>query len=65
MYHPIIGEVSYANYLTKALYGTVSLQYAENEDVRIISGFFKLGYRLGSDDVAPLRNGSAPVEGRL
>ncbi len=63
--HPLITEASYSNYLSKALYGTVSAQYALNEDVRIISAFFKLGYRFGSDDVAPLRDGSPPAGGRL
>lgn len=63
--HPLIVEGSYANYFSKALYGIVSGQYAANEDVRIISAFLKLGYRFGSDDVAPLRDGSPPAGGRL
>jgi hypothetical protein len=63
--HPLICEVSYANYLSKALYSTISIQYAKNEEVRIVSGFLKVGYRFGSDDVAPLRDGSPPAGGRL
>lgn len=59
-YHPFIGELSLARYFSKEFYSTVSIEEAVNERVTIWSGFFKFGYRFGSEDVAPLRDGAPP-----
>lgn len=64
-YNQIITELSLAHYLSKALYATLSFQDARNERVKIISGFFKLGYRFGTQDVAPLRDGAPATGGSL
>jgi hypothetical protein len=60
IYHPFTGELSLARYFSRDIYGTLSLEEATNERVTIWSGFFKLGYRFGSDDIAPLRDGAPP-----
>lgn len=62
--HPLIHELEMAHYLSQALYGTLSIQNAHTERVDIWSGFIKIGYRFGSQDVPPLRDG-APPRGNL
>ncbi len=64
-YNQIISEFSVARYLSKALYATLSYQDARNERVTIYSGFFKIGYRFGTQDVAPLRDGAPATGGSL
>ena len=58
--HPFVAELSIANMYSRALYSTVAVQYAQNENVTIYSGFFKLTYRYGSEDLPPLRDGTPP-----
>ena len=60
VYHPFIGELSAAHYFSRDVYGTVSIEEAMNERVTIWSGFLKVGYRFGSKDVPPLRDGMPP-----
>jgi len=60
IYHPFTGELSAARYFSRDVYGTVSIEEAMNERVTIWSGFLKVGYRFGSQDVAPLRDGAPP-----
>jgi hypothetical protein len=64
-YHPDIGEVSLGKNLSRSVYATVSVERATMETVSIWSGFFKFGLRVGSRDVAPLRDGAPPPGGRL
>jgi hypothetical protein len=59
-FHPMMIEASLARYFSNALYGTFSLEEASNERVTVWSSYFKVGYRFGSEDVAPLRDGAAP-----
>lgn len=59
--HPIELEVGTAYFISKQLYMTLNLQSARDERVKILSGFFKLGYRFGTQEVAPLRDGAPPI----
>jgi hypothetical protein len=61
---PLTTEVSAAHFFSRQLYATLSLQRASNENVSILAGYFRIGYRFGSDAVPPLRDG-APPRGRL
>jgi hypothetical protein len=65
VYHPDVTEVSVARYLSRALYATVSVERGSMETVSVLSGFFKLGLRVGSRDVAPLRDGAPATGGKL
>jgi hypothetical protein len=58
--HPLTVEVDISNYLSRALFLTGSVQQAQDESVRILSGFLRLGYRFGGGDPPPLRDGSPP-----
>ncbi|HCM39728.1 MAG: hypothetical protein A2X97_15675 [Bdellovibrionales bacterium GWA1_52_35] len=62
--HPVLTELGIAHFFSKGFYGTASIQDAWDERVNIVSGFVKFGYRFGSQDVAPLRDG-APPRGHL
>ncbi len=62
--HPVVTEVTAARYFSNALFMTVSMERANNENVNIWSGFFKLGYRFGTEKIAPLREGT-PQRGPL
>lgn len=64
-YHPDIEEVTVSKNLSRALYASVSIERATMETVSIISGFFKIGFRAGSKDVPPLRDGAPPPGGNL
>jgi len=63
VFHPSQTEVSLAYFFSKQLYGTGSLIWAGSESVRILSSFFKVGYRFGSGSVPPLRDGAPPRGG--
>ena len=63
-YHPLVSELSLTHFIARELYGTLSAQNAHSERVDINSASLYLGYRFGSKDVAPLRDG-APPRGRL
>lgn len=62
--HPLTIEFDVSNYLTRSLYLTGSVQRAKDEVVEIYTLFVKLGYRFGSGQLAPLRDG-APPRGQL
>lgn len=59
--HPKTGELGLAYLLSKELYTMGSLQYTSDENVRVLSGFFKLGYRFGNKELTPLRDGAPPL----
>lgn len=61
---PLITDLSLAHYFSRELFATVAFQYATDERAKITSSFFKLGYRFGSREVPPLRDG-APARGSL
>jgi hypothetical protein len=58
--HPITIELDLSSFMSRSMYWTVSLQRAQDEAVKINTAFFKLGYRFGSRENAPLRDGSPP-----
>jgi hypothetical protein len=63
-YYPLISELSLAYFFSREVYGTVSYENAFSKIAKINSFFLYVGYRFGSKDVAPLRDG-APPRGRL
>ena len=63
-YYPIISEVSLAHFFSREFYGTLSYQNATSAIAKVNTFFIYLGYRFGSKDVPPLRDG-APPRGRL
>lgn len=62
--HPVVTELSISNVASNVLFTTFSLEYAQNETVQIFSMFFKLTYRIGPLDLAPMRE-RAPRLGNL
>jgi len=64
IFHPFIVDLNVAHFITKNIYATLSGQYAQDEIVKIFSGFLKISYRFGTSGVPPLRDG-APLKGRL
>jgi hypothetical protein len=58
--HAITTEVSLSNFLSKDLYSTFSVQRAADETVQIWTGFFKVGYRFGNQEIPPVRDGASP-----
>ena len=62
--HPIITEFSVSHFISRALYATASAQNAVSEIANIYSFSLFIGYRFGSKDVPPLRDG-APPRGRI
>ena len=60
-YYPLVLEASVARYISRALYATLSFQDASTSRVTIYSTFFKIGYRFGSKNVPPLRDGAPPM----
>ncbi|MGE0634167.1 MAG: hypothetical protein AB7O96_17260 [Pseudobdellovibrionaceae bacterium] len=57
---PIILESSLANYVSRNTYLTLAGQYAKDERVTILGAFFRVGYRFGSREIPPLRDGAPP-----
>lgn len=62
--HPLIAEFSASNSITRTLFWTASVQRAADENVTILTSFFKIGYRFGSTETAPQRS-SAPIGGAI
>lgn len=62
--HSLATELTWSQFWTRALYSSFSFQKASDEQVDVYTGFFKLGYRYGSADIPPLRDGS-PMKGAL
>ncbi len=63
-HHPLVTELGITHFWSKQLYLTGSFERDANEEVTILSVFFKLGYRYGNREIPPLRDGS-PVKGSL
>jgi len=53
--HPFTTSLAVSNMLNRAVFSTVSIEYAEDEMAQIYSAFFKLTYRFGPLDLAPIR----------
>lgn len=62
--HPLLLEMSLNYFVSKSLALSGSFQREADERVTIYSAFFKLGYRFGSHELPPLRDG-APPRGQL
>ena len=62
--HPLYLSLSYSYFLARDLFLALAVERAQDEVVAINSGFFKLTYRFGNQEPAPLRDGAAP-RGRL
>ncbi len=58
--HPLMLDLHFGNIMNRVLYSMVSFQYAQNEIVSAISAFFKITYRFGPNDLAPV-NDKAPA----
>jgi len=58
--NPILNELDLSYYISRQSFIVFSGQTATNEDVKIVSGFFKYGYRFGSSEIPPLRDGAPP-----
>ena len=61
---PLIFEGSMAFHFSKTLFSSFSVQSAHDEKADILSLFFKLTYRFGNTQIAPIRDSAAP-RGRL
>ncbi|MBT4791330.1 MAG: hypothetical protein HON90_07150, partial [Halobacteriovoraceae bacterium] len=59
-----VTELAATHLYSKTLFTTFSFQYARDEKVDIYSTFFKMTYRFGNREIAPLRDG-APAQGKL
>lgn len=59
-----ISEINISYNFSRRIFTSFSLQYARDNFVKILSTFFKLSYRFGNKEVAPIRDG-APRQGRL
>ncbi len=58
--HPQLAEVSCSYFVSRQTYLSFAGQTASDEKVQIYSGFIKLGYRFGSRNLSPLRDGAPP-----
>lgn len=58
--HPLIIDTTLSYLLSRKTFLAFSAQSASDESVKILSGFFKLGYRFGKREIPPLRDGAPP-----
>lgn len=58
--HPLIVDASLSYLFSRRLYSALAVQSASDENVQIMSGFFKIGYRFGNREAPPLRDGAPP-----
>lgn len=57
---PLTTELSYSHYFTKSTYATLSFLRAAEQEVEILSSFFRIGYRWGTQEIPPIRDGAPP-----
>lgn len=62
--HPMTIEAYIANLTSGNLFSTLSIEYARNEIVSILSAFFKITYRFGPSDLPPVRERAPQVRAR-
>ena len=62
--NPTIVDGNLGLQISKMFFGAGGIQYAHDENVNIVSVYFKLTYRFGNKELPPLRDG-APPRGRL
>ncbi len=58
--HPLIVDGSLSYLISRKVFVAISAQSASDENVKILSAFFKLGYRFGNRELPPLRDGAPP-----
>ena len=58
--YPLIVEGAYSYYISRNLFFMASGESATDQKVKILSAFFKIGYRFGNRVLAPLRDGAPP-----
>lgn len=58
--NPVIGEIDLSYNWSRTSFIVFAGQSASDEKVKILSGFFKYGYRFGSRELPPLRDGAPP-----
>lgn len=58
--NPVLTELDLSYNISRQSFCVFSAQSASNENVKILSGFFKYGHRFGSNEVPPLRDGAPP-----
>lgn len=57
---PVTTEVSCSYYFSKSIYGSLSFMRAADQEVEILSGYVRLSYRWGTQDIPPVRDGAPP-----
>jgi len=63
--YPVVGEASFARYISQSVYATFSAQEALDSNASIFSAFLKINYRFGSKKIPPVRDGAPPLRGEL
>jgi len=58
--HPLITELTLANYYSRRTYSTLAFQHAADEDKTIMSVFFRVGFQFSNQEVPPVRDGAPP-----
>ncbi len=62
--YPTVTQVGSSFFWSRLIFSTASLEWARDENVDIYSLIAKIGYRFGSKELPPIRDG-APPRGRL
>lgn len=58
--NPVISEIGATAYLTRRFFMTTSFQRTADENVTIYSTLFRMIYRFGDQETAPIRDGAPP-----
>lgn len=62
--HPLIADLDTGRNFSPNFFGAFGLQLAQNEEVNIFAAFFKLTYKFGESQTAPMRD-KAPMRGNF
>lgn len=62
--YPTVTQIGSSFFWSRLIFSTASLEWARDENVDIYSIIAKVGYRFGSKELPPIRDG-APPRGRL
>jgi hypothetical protein len=62
--HPLLANMDFGFYVSRKLFFAMGVEQAQDEQVKISSGFLKLSYRFGNIETPPIRDGVTP-RGRL
>lgn len=60
---PVLSELGFSSFWSKTLFSTLAIQHQKDVEVSILSALLRIGYRFGTREIPPIRDGAPPMGG--